>query len=254
MALKRLIIIIMILLFTTLSVYADHVPETSDLGIDFQGRFTVIADINNWNPYLEILGRIDNNAIQIDYRHILAGSYYRFHRNIKIGAFYLLQAGTRHDNDWISLNPGWEWADTVNRLENNIILDITPRCFVPYILNNNAVASLKIRYQYNFFNNHQTLLFKPGVNYFYMIDRKPVWSTSLSYSFYFPLNFSESLLYEHGPYVNFLYHINKLVKFEARANLHFRTWTTGEDSLALGDSYNVIENGLTIGLGIILTP
>ena len=63
-----------------------------------------------------------------------------------------------------------------------------------------------------------------------------------------------SLLYEHGPYVNFLYHISKLIKLEARAELHFRTWTTGEDSLAIGDSYNVAEKDLSIGLGIILTP
>ncbi len=140
------------------------------------------------------------------------------------------------------------------RFQYQKIFDVTPRFLVPMIFNNNAVASLKIRYQYNFFNNHQTLLFKPGLNYFYMIDRKPIWSTSLAYSFYFPLNFSESLLYEHGPYVNFLYHINKLIKLEARANLHFRTWTTGEDSIALGDSYSVIEKGLNIGLGIIITP
>ncbi|MDA3939191.1 MAG: hypothetical protein PF693_07770 [Spirochaetia bacterium] len=87
-----------------------------------------------------------------------------------------------------------------------------------------------------------------------MIDRKPVWNTSLAYSFYIPLNFSETLLYEHGPYINFIYHLNDLVKLEARANFHFRNWTTGEDSLAVGDSYSLIEEGLIIGLGFIVTP
>ena len=78
-----------------------------------------------------------------------------------------------------------------------------------------------------------------------MIDRKPLWNAGLYYAFYLPLNFSEALFYEHGPYINFLYHINKLIKLEARANLHFRTWTTGEDSRALGGSYSVTEKDHT---------
>ena len=120
--LKRLILIVAVSVIAILPVYAVHAPDTSDLGINIQGRFTVIADINNWNPYLEVLGRIDSNLTQINYRHILTGSYYRIQRNIKIGAFYLLQTGNRHDNDWTFLNPGWEWEDTANRFEHNIIL------------------------------------------------------------------------------------------------------------------------------------
>ncbi|MCK5673670.1 MAG: hypothetical protein KAH95_09845 [Spirochaetales bacterium] len=253
MNIKNIVIITTVFVITTLSVFADHIPESSKLGIQYQSRLSVIGDLNNWNPYLEVLGNLDSN-LQPSYYSLLTGSYYRVHRNVKIGVFYLLQGGARHDDDWVALNPGWEWNETINRIENNLILDLTPRFIVPYVFNNNAISSLKIRYQYNFFNNHQTLLLKPGLSYFYMIDRKPVWNTSIAYSFYIPLNFSETYLYEHGPYFNFIYHVNKLIKLEARTNLHFKTWTTGEDSLALGDSYSVNENGLSIGLGIIFTP
>jgi len=253
MNIKKMVFIITVLFLITLSVFADHIPETSGLGIKYQSRFSVIGNLNKWNPYLEALGNIDSN-LQPSYYHLLTGSYYRVHRNVKIGVFHLLQGGERHDDDWVALNPGWEWNNTINRIENNIIFDLTPRFIVPYVFNENAVGSLKMRYQYNFFNNHQTLLLKPGLSYFHMVARKPVWNTSLAYSFYIPLNFSESYLYEHGPYINFIYHINKLIKFEARTNLYFKTWTTGKDSLALGDSYSVNENGLSIGLGIIFTP
>jgi hypothetical protein len=253
MDIKKIVLIITLLLSVAFSISSEHIPETGNMGIQYQGRFTVIGDLENWNPYLELLGNLDNK-IEPSYYHILTGSYYRLHKNLKIGAFYLLQGGVRHDNDWIALNPGWEWNDSINRIENNLVFDVTPRFIIPYILHRNAVSSLKVRYQYNFFNKHQTLLLKPGFSYFYMQDRKPVWNTSLAYSFYIPLNFSETYLYEHGPYLNFIYHINKLIKFEARTNLHFKTWTTGADSLALGDSYSVSENNISIGLGIIITP
>lgn len=253
MNIKKIVFITTVLFFTTFSIFAGHIPETGELRIHYQGRFTVIGDLNNWNPYLELLGNFDSN-LQPSYYHLLTGSYYRVHRNIKIGLFYLLQGGVRHDDDWIALNPGWEWNDTLDRIENNLVFDITPRFIVPYVFNNNAISSIKIRYHYNFFNNHQTILLKPGFSYFYMQDREPVWNTSLAYSFYIPLNFSETLLYEHGPYLNFIYHINKVIKLEARTSYHIKTWTSGADSLALGDSYSVEEYGLNIGLGIIFTP
>ena len=250
---KRLTLISVIIFFYIQLLPAEHIPDTDTFNFQYQGRLTVIGDLGNWNPYLEVLGD-QSTSFELEYYHLLTGSYYRLHKNLKIGAFYLLQAGVRHDDDWVNLNPGWEWQDTINRLEHNLVLDLTPRFLIPHILNKNAVGSLKTRYQYNFFNNHQTLLVKPGFTYFYMKDRKPVWNTSLAYSFYIPLNFSETLLYEHGPYINFLYHLNDLIKLEARGNFHIRTWTTGEDSIALGDSYSTTEKGLNIGIGIIFTP
>ncbi len=250
---KRIYFATLIFTFTAITVLADHIPEFSTPEIQYQGRFTAIWDIGNWDPYLEVLGKTDS-SFQPVYYHLLTGSYYRLHKNLKIGAFYLLQGGVRHDDDWVALNPGWEWNNSINRLENSLVFDITPRFLIPYILNRQAVGAIKFRYQFNFFNNHQTLLVKPGLSYFYMSNRKPLWNTSLAYSFYIPLNFSDTPLYEHGPYINFIYHLNKLIKLEARTSYHIKTWTTGADSLALGDGYSVVEHGLNIGLGVIITP
>jgi hypothetical protein len=253
MVFKKIILILIIIFTYTQTLSADHIPEVSSFINQYQGRFSIIRSINHWNPYLEVLGNINTN-FSPSYYHFLTGSYYRVHKNLKIGAFYKLQGGVTHDDDWLFLNPGWEWDDSINRVEHNLILDLSPRFIIPKILNKKAVASLKIRYQYNFFNEHQTLLFKPGVSFFYMFDRKPVWNASLAYSMYFPLNFSEAFIYEHGPYLNFIYHMSDLIKVETRASFHIKTWTSGKDSIALGDSYNVNEKGLNIGIGIILTP
>lgn len=249
---KKYLFILMVFTVINLPVFSDHIPTESDTAMNIQGRVAVIGNVNNWNPYLEVSGRLHTSTLEIDYGHLLAGSYYRVHKNIKVGAFYMLQTGVRHDDDWVSLNPGWEWKDTARRLENSLILDITPRYLVPWI-NKNSVTSIKFRYMYNFFNDHQTLLIKPGVNYFHLINRKPVWSASLAYSFYIPLNFSESVLYEHGPYINFIYHLSKLIKLELKTSFHFITWTTGKDSLADGDSYSINENAFNLGIGIIFT-
>ena len=251
---KRTGFIVLLLSAIIISADADHIPSTGSLDLEYQSRIALIGSINNWNPYVEFLGNVNNDTFQLGYRHFLAGTYYRIHRNLKIGAFYLLQEGTRHDDDWIALNPGWKWDDSTERLENTAILDLSPRFILPKILNEKSLASIKIRYQYNFFNNQQSLIFKPALSYFYLSDRKPVWNTSLAYSLYFPINFSEAVLYEHGLYLNFIYHVNKWFKLETRASLLFKNWTTGADSKALGDSYSVIEKNFNIGFGIILTP
>lgn len=253
MVIKKIVFICAFLFGAILSISSEHIPGSTNSGIQYQSRIAVIGNLENWNPYLELSGNLDSK-IEPSYYHILTGSYYRLHKNLKIGAFYLLQGGSRHDDDWTALNPGWEWRNSINRIENNLMLDITPRFIIPYILNRKTVSFLKIRYKYNFYNNQQTILFKPGINYFNMRDRKPVWNAGLSYSFYIPLNFSEVFLYEHGPYINIIYHINELLKLEARSSIQFKTWTTGADSLALGDSYSVTENKLIVGLGIIITP
>ncbi|MDA3939190.1 MAG: hypothetical protein PF693_07765 [Spirochaetia bacterium] len=117
---NKLILLLSIIVFLGMSAAAEHIPDTSAFKTEYQGRVTVIADINNWNPYLEVLGNLNGDSFELAYKHLQTGAYFRINKNLKIGAFYLLQQGVRHDDDWISLNPGWEWEDSTNRLEHNI--------------------------------------------------------------------------------------------------------------------------------------
>ena len=72
MNIKKIAFITTVLVITTFSVFADHIPETSGLGIQYQSRFTVIGEMNNWNPYLELMGNLDNNLLP-SYYHLLTG-------------------------------------------------------------------------------------------------------------------------------------------------------------------------------------
>ncbi len=82
-----------------------------------------------------------------------------------------------------------------------------------------------------------------------MVNRKPAWNVNLAYSMYIPLNFSESIIYEQGPYMNFIYHFNTMIKLELGTNLYYRNWTSGADSIALGNSYSVTEKVLKARIG-----
>jgi hypothetical protein len=232
---------------------AEHIPA-ADNRTEYMNRFAVIAHYGNWNPYFELHGRYDNFNSIPDENSITIGSYYRTHKNLKLGLFYRLQSGIQHDDDWKFLDPGWEWKDSSLRMENLIILDATPRISFELFNFKNTTASLKTRYFVNFYNNHQILLLRPGLTYFYMKDRSPLWNFSLNYNLYNAVNFSDELVYEYGPYASFIYHFNRLLKFETSFKHSTKKWTTGSDSNSLGDSYSVNERKIILGLGIIFTP
>ena len=73
---------------------------------------------------------------------------------------------------------------------------------------------LKNRYFFNTWNLQQTLMVRPGLTYIHLRDREPVFNLGLQYGLYFPLNFSDALIYEHDPYLSFIYHLNEQVKLE----------------------------------------
>lgn len=71
--------------------------------------------------------RWEDEPTQFRYRSLTAGSYYRLSKHIKVGAFYRLQMGALHDDDWVFIDPGWNWDDTRGRFEHLFILDFSPR-------------------------------------------------------------------------------------------------------------------------------
>ena len=143
-----------------------------------------------------------------------AGAYYRLHSNLKAGVFYTLQRGARHDDDWIDLDPGWEWLDTRGRTEHVLALDVSPRFQLSFLPGRNWVLMLKTRYRYDTHGSEHTLILRPGLTYFLLVDRNPVLNLSFNYGLYFPLNFGSTLIYGHAPYVTVLWHIGPSVKLE----------------------------------------
>ena len=132
--------------------------------------------------------------------------------------------------DWL-----WEWRDTSDRLEQVLILDVSPRFLLPFLPGRDWVLQVKSRYLLNFWNLQHSLLLRPELTWFRIVDRRPVLNLSLAYGLYFPLNFGETLIYEHGPYLALLYHVSPAIQLELSASYPVRIWTTSPDVLTAGE-------------------
>ena len=248
----RITVIAAAALLCALGAFAEHIPETSTAVLEFEGRSSLLLDLGRFDPLVELEGRLEGENREFRYRSLTAGTYVRLHRNLKAGLFYRLQQGTRHDDDWIEPSMDmWEWVDSRNRSEQVLILDVTPRFLLETPPGRNWVLAVKNRYRYNTFNGQHSLMVRPAITYFLIRSRDPLLSFSLNYGLYIPLNFGQTFLYEHTPYLSVLYHLNRNIKLELSGAYKTVIWSSSEDSLANGDSYAVRNRSLVVGLGLL---
>jgi hypothetical protein len=235
-------------LFSPLLARGDHEPPVSGSNPDYELDLRVFLRHENWMPMAELKGRWEYGENQFYYRSLTLGTYYRVSNHVKVGGFYRRQAGARHDDDWVDLKPGWEWQDTRNRLENVLMLDVTPRFLLPFMPGRNWVFAFKTRYLFNTFNTHQTITLRPGLTYFLMPGREPLLNFTLNYELYLALNYSSTLLYEHWPYLDIMYHLSPTVKLSARVGYRVTTWSTSEDVAEVSDTpYEEKYRALVVG-------
>jgi hypothetical protein len=244
-------------LLAALPAAASHVPVLPGGPVQGQGRVQVTAELGRLDPVLEAQARFENLAEERWYRALTLGAYYRLHRNLKLGAFYRLQWGALHNDDWIGIPPGvdwqWLWRDTSDRLEQVLILDLSPRFLLPFLPGRDWVFQLKTRYLLNTWNLQHSLQLRPELTWFWIVDRRPVLSLSLAYGLYFPLNFGETLVYEHAPYVALLYHLSPAVQLELSGSYRTRIWTTSPDVVTAGEPpYQAAVGALEVGVGLLL--
>jgi len=231
---------------------AEHIPEPSGGFIEFESRTSLLLDLGRLDPLIELEGRFEDENLQFRYRSLTAGAYIRLLKNLKAGAFYRVQQGARHDDDWIEpLMDEWEWVDSRNRTEQVLILDVSPRFLLDFIPGRNWVFTAKNRYRYNTFNGQHSLLVRPGLTYYLLRSREPLANFSLNYGMYIPLNFGETFLYEHGPYLSVLYHLNRNVKLELTSAYRTVIWSTSDDSWANWDTYTVPNRSFVVGFGVL---
>ena len=226
--------------------------EYDEFSVDLEGRIAMMATAGKWNPYVEVRGVYHGSEGAFRYNSYTVGSYYRAAPWLKVGAFYRLQGGARHLEDWIvvATPESQSWNDVTGRYENLIYLDATPRFLLPWMPGENWVAPVKVRYSYNFRNNDQSLLLRPGLTYVVMSEREPVVSLNLNYNFYFALNFNDVPLYAHGPYFSVIGHLSEWFKLEGRVNYLMKTYQKTE----FGGPWILHSKHLIIGLGVIFTP
>jgi hypothetical protein len=234
------------------AVYAIHEPVAPDGVVEFRFRSAVLMNLERFDPLLELQGWLEDEEHELRYRALTLGSYYRPHDNVKVGLFYRLQQGARHDDDWVAVGSDWEWKDTRHRTEHVLIADVSPRFGLEFLPGGNWVFMLKSRYLFNTFNGQHTVLLRPGMTYFLLIDREPLLNVSLNYNIYFPLNFGNTTVYKHWPYLNVLFHLTQVVKLEATAAYKTVVWSTSQEVKDSDEpGYEVDYRAFVLGLGLL---
>ncbi len=252
---KKSLLVVVFLAGSSVALFAHHIPVLPHGVIELEDFGRLFVQTGNFEPYVELLGRFEDTSFQFRYRSLTLGSYYRPLRNLKVGLFYRLQAGARHNDDWISVPTpfGWEWKDTRGRYENVLIADVSPR-FVLDFVDRNLVFMLKNRIEYNFFNENVSTLVRPGLTYFLMDGREPRAEISLQYAIYLALNFGEATIYSHAPYLEVLYHLSPDFQLVGGLSYQTQTWTTSTDVMAQSpDHYAVNYTAFRFQAGFIYT-
>jgi hypothetical protein len=236
-------------------VFAAGIPVLPHGVVELEDFARVFVQAQQFEPYAELLGRFEDTDFQFRYRSLTLGSYYRVLPNLKVGLFYRLQAGARHNDDWIEMPTpsGWGWRDTRGRYENILIADVSPR-FIVGFLDRNLVFMLKNRVEYNFFNSEMSALVRPGLTYFYMVDREPRAEISLQYAVYFALNFGEAPIYSYAPYLQVLYHITQNFQFVGGLSYVTANWSTSADAKIWASGHYVVDyTAFRFQAGIVYT-
>jgi hypothetical protein len=93
---------------------------------------------------------------------------------------------------------------------------------------------------------------RPGLTYFLLIDREPLFNFSFNYYLYFSLNYGDTTIYQHWPQLSVLYHVSPLIKAELTGSYRTTTWSTSEEELEIdGERYTVDYRRFVIGLGLL---
>ncbi len=250
---SKAVLVLTILCFSG-PLLADHIPVAPEGVLEFEGRIAAFLKINDFQPLVEIKARLEDEERELRYMSLTLGSYYRLHENLKIGAFYRLQRGKRHDDDWVWDDSAWvwEWEDSRDRYEHLLMADVSPRFQLDFIPGKNWVLMLKNRYIFNTFDSHHMILVRPGLTYFLLVDREPLFNFGFNYYLYFPLNFGETTLYEHYHQLSVLYHASPLLKLELTGSYRTTIWSTSKDEREIdGEKYTEAYQRWVIGLGVL---
>jgi hypothetical protein len=191
---------------------------------------------------------------QQDYKELTLGSYARVEKHLKLGAFYRLQYGARHDDDYKNDSPGhWSWRDTTRRPESVVMLDATPRTDLPFLPGGHWVGSLKVRGERSLFNGQTSLLVAPELAWFWMDGLTPRATLFLRFESWFPLNFGETTTYERWWYLAGLWHARPWLSLGPSIALRDETWSTSAQFREKnpGADYRVLYRSWVPGFALV---
>jgi hypothetical protein len=244
------------LIEVALPVFADNAPVPPNGILELEGHTSVILQTGGFDFLADVTGRLEDAGLTFQYRAVTLGAYYRPITNLKVGVFDRLQAGVRHDDDWVSSpNPlPWSWRSTTGRLENELMLDASPRFLLDFLPGRSWVLMLKGRYIYNTYENQMSVMVRPELTFFWLVDREPLVDFQAAYEAYFPLNFGTTLIYESYPWLGIHYHLASEVMLELAGSFKTTVWSSSQQWLAAGNSpYQITYSRWLVSFGVLWT-
>lgn len=251
------------MLQNSLPTAAHELEPTKEPGLQYDLALRMFKKVDDFRLVAELFSHSESaksidtpqSDKQIFENHIMVGSYYRLIKNLKMGAFYQLQQGKRHDDDWTSDNGDWFWEDSKKRIEHAAILDLSPRFLLSPLGLSSAVLEIKNRYHYSSYENEQSYSVRPGITWFWMKNREPFINIFFHYEFIFALNYGSKTLREHWPYLGFLYHAGDTLKLGGYIAYRFWNWEESEkfQSVFPGESYGNSGENAVLGIMVILS-
>lgn len=174
------------------------------------------------------------------------GGYRRVHRNLKLGLFYRLQQGARHDDDWrrrAARSTAWEWEDTRRRSEHVLILDATPR----FGLGGGWVLFLKNQLLRNTRISQSFYKVAPELAWFWRRGLAPAATFYLRAEADLALDRGAREFVDRWAYVGALWHVSPRFSIGPHAALRDWVWRTSLHSPPQ-DRYRVVHRSSALGL------
>ena len=230
---------------------APEVPRGRPLEYEASARY--FGKVGPFEPMAETAARWQYDGRR-SLRSATLGSYARVARHLKLGAFWCVQYGARHDDDWVRDAPNmWSWRDTTRRPEHVLVLDATPRGELAF-LPGRWTASLKLRWEHNFFDKGGTVKVEPELAWFWMDGLTPKATVFLRHGTYLPLNFGGRRVYERWWYLAGLWHAGPGLSVGPSVALRDEFWNTSTSYRTVGppgSQYRALYRSLVAGLTVV---
>ena len=233
---------------------APLAPESGGRRPEYETSVRVLGRAGPLEPLADLTGRWQYEGLR-PVRALTMGGYGRVHENLKLGVFWRVQSGMRHDEDWINPGPGlWSWRVTTNRPEQVLVLDATPRALLSFLPGGRWTGSFKVRYEHNFFNGHRTVKLEPELAWFWMEGLNPRATIFARHESYLPVNFGEGPYYERWWYLAGLWHASPDLSLGPNVALRDELWSTSSDyrRATNGGSYRSLYRSLMWGFTVVL--
>lgn len=189
------------------------------------------------------------------YRALTLGSYARVQKRLKLGLFYRLQYGARHDDDWFGDNRGlWAWRDASRRPEHVLVADAAPRTQLSFLPGGSWVGSLRTRLEHNLFNGESALILQPELAWFWMDGLTPRASVFLRQETDLALNFGDRTLWRSWWYLAALWHAASWVSLGPSIALRDEVWSTAaswRSASPAGAQYQTLYRAWVWGFSVI---